>query len=90
MAIFKKSFVMNTQALKENLHKQVDALQDEIALQLLHDAAVDYNRFSGNDVFDTLSEEQKRRLAHSIQQADEGNTIPHDEAMKRIAQWRNK
>ncbi len=81
---------MDVKLLKENIRKQIDALQNEAALQVLHDAAVDYNTFNGKDVLDALSDEQKKRLAQSMAQANEGNTIPHAEAMQLLSKWRNK
>lgn len=81
---------MNIQNLKSDLHKQIDELQDAVALQLLHDAAVDYNNSTRPDILDYLSDTQKEKLAISLQQAVEGKTIPHDEALQLLFTWRNK
>ena len=80
---------MNKNELKNNLHKQIDDLQSEEALQLLHDAAVDYNT-GETDIIDELSVEQKALLDTSLWQVAEGKTLPHAEAMQLIQQWRSK
>ena len=81
---------MDKKKLKEELHQYIDKLEDEGALQMLHEAAVDYERLGGKDILDELTPEQFSRLQESIRQADEGKTISHEEAMKRIASWRSR
>jgi len=81
---------MNIQNLKARLHKQIDALDDAGVLQLLHDAAVDYNSTNRKDILDELTDEQKQRLENSLQQAARGKTIPHEDAMQLISEWRKK
>jgi hypothetical protein len=81
---------MSIEKLKTNLHKQIEALDDEGALQLLHEAAVEYNTPGKKDILDILTTEQKSRLETSLQQAVEGNTVSHKEAMEMISKWRNK
>ena len=81
---------MNMQELKKDLHKQIDALHNETALQLLHEAAVDYNSPDKHDILNNLTQEQRLRLDLSVKQSAEGNTIPHEEAMQLVSKWRNK
>jgi len=81
---------MDKKKLKEKLHQYIDDLEDENALQMLHEAAVDYERLEGKDILDELSPDQLARLQESIKQLEEGKTISHEEAMKRIAAWRSK
>jgi len=81
---------MDKKKLKEELHQYIDKLEDEGALRMLHEAAVDYERLGGRDILDELTPEQLARLQDSIRQADEGKTISHEEAMKRIASWRSE
>jgi hypothetical protein len=81
---------MDKKKLKEKLHQYIDNLDDENALQMLHEAAVDYERLGGKDIVDELTPDQLARLQESIKQADEGKTISHKEAMKQIASWRSK
>jgi len=81
---------MDKKQLKEELHQYIDNLEDEQALQLLHEATVTYGTTQHKDVADELTAEQVARLEEAIKQADEGKTIPDSEAMKRIAAWRSK
>lgn len=81
---------MDKQKLKEKLHQYIDNLEDENALNMLHEAAVEYKRLEGKDIVDELTPDQLARLQESIKQADEGKTISHEDAMKRIASWRSK
>ena len=80
---------MDKKKLKEKLHEYIDNLEDENALQLLHEAAVAYEKAGEKDV-NELTPEQLARLQESLKQVDEGKTISHEEAMKRIASWRSK
>lgn len=81
---------MDKQKLKEKLHEYINNLEDVNALQMLHEAAVDYERMGSKDILDELTPEQLNRLQESIKQANEGKTISHEEALKRIASWRSK
>ncbi len=73
---------MDKDLLKKKLHEQIDALDDELALQMLHEAAVEYGK--AEDVSDDLTPEQLERLKKSLQQAENGQTVSHEEAKKRI------
>jgi predicted transcriptional regulator len=78
---------MDKKKLKEKLHQIIDNLEDEKALQKLHEAAVEYEKAGNRDIVDELKPEQRKRLEEPIKQADEGKTTPDEEAMKRIAAW---
>ena len=73
---------MDKELLKKKLHEQIDALDDELALQMLHEAAVEYGK--AEDTRDDLTPEQLERLKKSLEQAEKGNTVSHEEAKKRI------
>ncbi|WP_205510809.1 hypothetical protein [Longitalea arenae] len=81
---------MDKKKLKEELHQYIDNLEDETALSMLHEATVEYEKAGGKDIVDQLTPEQLARLQASIKLADEGKTIPHEEALKRIEAWRSK
>jgi predicted transcriptional regulator len=81
---------MDKKKLKEELHQYIDSLEDETALQMLHEATVDYETYKNKDILDELTPEQQARLKESIKQVEEGKTISHEEAMKQIASWRSK
>jgi hypothetical protein len=75
---------MDKETLKKKLHEQIDALDDELSLQMLHDAAVGYGKEEDKDVQRELTAEQIERMAKSLKQAEDGNTVSHEEAKKRI------
>jgi hypothetical protein len=81
---------MSVNELKEKLHREIDALEDVTALQRLHEAASEFAKVKRTDILDLLTEEQLDRFNKSVEQANEGNTIPHAETMEKIARWRSK
>jgi len=76
---------MDKELLKKKLHEQMDAMDDEGALQMLHEAALEYGK--AEDIRDELTPEQIIRLEKSLQDAEKGNTVSHEEAKKRIKEW---
>jgi len=58
--------------LKEKLHQHIDAIDDEMALQMLHDAAVEYKLFGQKDTLDQLTAKQLEKLRESLQQLNDG------------------
>ncbi len=81
---------MNLKALKENLHQQIDKIKDEIALETLHEAAVEYNKQHKADILDDLSSEQLQKLALAIKGLNEGHAIPNEEVMAKAKEWVRK
>jgi hypothetical protein len=79
---------MDKKKLKEKLHQYIDNLEDETALQMLHEAAVEYEKAEKRDIEDELTPEQLKRLEESIQQLDNGQWKSHDEVMKLSRTWR--
>ena len=77
----------NLQQLKDKIHYQVNELEDETALQLLQEAVVAYSSPSKKDILDELTEDQKKRLYESIQQANEGKTLTNEEVKKKAKEW---
>jgi len=79
---------MDKELLKKKLHEQIDAMDDELALQMLHEAAVEYSK--EKDTESELTPEQIVRLKKSLEQAEKGDTVSHEEAKKRIKEWLTK
>ena len=77
---------MNKKELKKKLHRQIDELDDEAALQMLHEAAVEYGK-AEVDILDELTPEQMARLNESLQQLDNGQWKTHEEVMKLSRTW---
>lgn len=73
--------------LKAKIHQQIDQLDDETALQMLQEAVVAYSTSSTKDILDDLSPDQLQRLKESIQQANEGKILSHEEVMQKAREW---
>jgi hypothetical protein len=82
---------MSTLELKTQFHKLIDDLKDEQALIMFYSVMSDYLSDSDQkDILNDLTPAQLEGLKHARQQVAEGNTIPHDQAIKQIKQWRIK
>jgi hypothetical protein len=85
---------MDKQKLKEELHQYIDNyidnMEDETTLDLFREATVELTRPEKIDIVDQLTPNQLEQLDEAIKLADEGKTISHSEAMKRITAWRSK
>ncbi len=72
--------------LRRKLHSYIDKIEDETQLKILNEAAESYVT-KQTDIVDLITREQLKRLEESIEQADKGNVITHEEAMKISLQW---
>ena len=79
---------MDKDLLKKKLHEQIDALDDELALQMLHEAAVEYGK--APETRDDLTPEQLEGIRKSIQQLENGQWKSHEEVMKLSKTWLQK
>ena len=79
---------MDKEILKKKLHEQIDAMDDEMALQMLHEAAAEYGKVE--DKQDDLTPEQIERLKESLKQLDNGQWKYHEEVMKLSKTWLKK
>ncbi len=75
---------MDKDSLKKKLHEQIDAMDDELSLQMLHEAAAEYGK--AGDILD-VTRQKLKRLEKSLEQANNGNTVSHDEGMKMSKGW---
>jgi hypothetical protein len=81
---------MDKKLLKQKLHEQIDALENEEALQMLHEAAVDYGKSKDDNIQDILTAEQLRHLERSKKQHREGKTFTHEEVQQKVQEWLSK
>ena len=79
--------LQNIQQLKDKIHRYVNELDDETALQMLEEAVVAYSSSSKKDILDELTDEQRQRLYDSIQQANEGKTLTNEEVKQKAKEW---
>ena len=81
---------MNKKKLKEKLYKQIDEMEDEAALQMLHEVAAEYGVADKTSKLDELTPQQLARLKKSQEQVKNGNTYTHEEVQQKIKEWRSK
>jgi hypothetical protein len=82
---------MSTLELKSNFHKLIDEFDNDEVLAMFYAAMEDkIHEATKPDILDQLTPSQLEGLKHALQQVESGNTIPHEEAIKRIKQWRIK
>lgn len=77
---------MEVSTIKQQLHQQIDLIEDETQLQILNDVATEYVSNSKIE----LTDEQKERLQQSIKQANEGKLMDHKEVIKLAEKWLTK
>ena len=74
---------MDTIKLKSDLHRLIERANDRSVLEAVKVILSKESDRSG-DWADELSASLKEKLEDSIEEADEGKTIPHSEAMRQI------
>lgn len=73
--------------IKTTIYEKVEQLNDETLLQMVEEAVTAYGNTPSKDIIDELTPEQQQRLQDSIKQADNGQTIPHDEVKQKTKEW---
>ncbi len=76
--------------MKAAIHEKIDQLNDETVLQMLEEAIITYSSSSEKDILDELTPEQQKRLKKSVEQANDGKTIPDDEVKQKAKEWLSK
>lgn len=54
---------------------------------MVEEAVTAYGSTSSKDIIDELTTEQHQRLQDAVKQADNGQTIPHDEVKQKTKEW---
>ncbi|MEP6685026.1 MAG: hypothetical protein ABJA35_17255 [Parafilimonas sp.] len=80
---------MDTSETKKQLHTYIDMIENEDQLKMLNDVAQTYVT-QHQDILDILTPEQLDGLKKSIEQADKGETIPHEQVMEMAKEWIQK
>ncbi len=80
---------MSSREIKQQLHSNIEMIEDETQLQMLNDAAEAYVK-QQPDIIEQLTPEQLQRLEEAIKQAEEGKLTSHEEVMKLSKQWLTK
>lgn len=76
--------------IKTTIYEKVDQLNDETLLQMVEEAVTAYGNTPSKDIIDELTPEQQQRLEDSVKQADNGQTISHDEVKQKSKGWLSK
>lgn len=79
---------MTVAALKSDLHKFIDQIENEHLLQEYYLELKNLIEQQNHGAWEKLSEEQKKELLISYDESeDERNLIDHEEAMKEYKKW---
>ncbi|WP_207495491.1 hypothetical protein [Aridibaculum aurantiacum] len=73
----------NVAEKKEFIKEHIDAA-DEQTVNMI------YDMLDGNDLLENISPEFEEAIRRGIEQADNGQVIPHEEVMNKFRQWRSK
>jgi len=77
---------MAVEELKKQLHSYIDLIEDEETLYMLNDTMATY-AVEQVDTDDELTPEQLKDLNLSLEEADRGEFISHEEVMKMSRAW---
>ena len=85
---FIQTIFMSTENIKQKIHQLIDELDDETALKMLYEGAVEYKTAStGTD--DDLTEEQWAQIDKGLKQIENGETYTPDDVLQHLKEWRN-
>ena len=77
---------MSKEEIKKKIHDLIDGIDDETALQMLYEDAVEYTTSSETD--DELTDAQWASIQKGMQQIENGEYYTHEEVMEKIKAWR--
>ena len=80
---------MNTEEIKQKIHQLVDEMEDEAALQMLYEEAVEYKTTSSSDE-DELTSEQWGLIEKAREEIKKGEYHTYDEVKEHFAKWLTK
>lgn len=80
---------MGKNELKQKIHLLIDELEDEQALNMLYEDAVEYKTSSAEVGGNELSDEQWALIEKAKKEIDDGNYYSHEEVMQHLSQWKN-
>jgi hypothetical protein len=80
--LLKKTSAMSNADMKDVLHKQIDALEDNRVAEIFGLINNYLNTQEATDDWRNLTPQQKEGILKAIRQLDAGEGIAHDEVMK--------
>lgn len=78
---------MDIYKIRQQILENLDLIEDESHLQMLHDLSATYANKKPEDIIEYLSPDQLERLEKSIRQSKIGNTVSHEELKQISKQW---
>ena len=82
---------MNPSQLRNDFHKLIDSFKDIKMLEHIYEVVSDYqSRKTKFDILDELTDAQQARLTSSIEQAQKGRTMSHDDVKSKVKTWPTK
>ena len=79
---------MSKEEIKQKIHNLIDEMDDETALQMLYEDAVEYKASSSVET-DELTEEQWFEIDKGLEQIENGQTYTTTEVVQHLKEWRN-
>ena len=79
---------MGKEEIKQKIHNLIDEMDDEAALQMLYEDAVEY-KASSTVTSDELTKEQWEEVDKGLKQIENNETFTNEEVMQHLKEWRN-
>ncbi len=76
---------MSKEELKQKLHRLIDEMEDEQALNMLYEDAVDFK--TSADVDDELTDEQWTEIQEAMKEVERGETYTLEQVMQHYQKW---
>ena len=77
---------MSTADLKLSLHQLIEGVSDSNVLEAVYTLLSKSSTSTGEDWYDTLSDEAKASIQRGLDDAKNGRMVSHDVAMSRLSQ----
>ena len=77
---------MDVIQLRTDLHNMIDKITDSNVLNAVK-TLLSGKIVKQPDWWDTISEEERKEIIQGIEEADKGETIPHDIVMEKYKRW---
>ncbi len=81
---------MNTKEIKQKIHQLVEEMEDETALQMLYEEAVEYKTSTAAVEEDELTTEQWSLIEKAREEIKKGEYHTYDEVKEHFAKWLTK
>ena len=80
---------MGKEEIKNKIHQLIDEIEDESALNMLYEDAVEYKSNASSFKEDELTDEQWASVQKGITQIENGEFFTEEEVKQKIKEWRS-